>query len=254
MDRVGVHVEWERKNQMTKKPVIKIQRDFETQDFSYTMEDSWKSSLGQWTANNEGKKIPRSLCIFEMTYGCKILRQRMRQSNLYTYLKDLELDRFTSMALGQCAEQKTACLISFERLYNAWSISCMRGVLVHGWNYFPWHVNLLTECTCIWTWCHQFNVQGTETSNFSWTAAQSQVQRKLGLSFDDFNLERYEDWIGDKSWRRNSIQKCWQKSFDYSAQYFWNILLVSSVYLVYYTPSQRQLWNCYAYEMHVHTV
>jgi hypothetical protein len=29
---------------------------------------------------------------------------------------------------------------------------------------------------------------------------------------------------------------------------------VYSVYLVYYTPSQRQLWNCYAYEMHVHTV
>ncbi len=55
--------------------------DFETQAFSYTMEDSWKSSLWQWTANNEGEKIPRSLCIFEMTYGCEILRQRMRQSN-----------------------------------------------------------------------------------------------------------------------------------------------------------------------------
>ncbi len=55
--------------------------NFETQEFSYTMEDSWKSSLWQWTANNEGEKIPRSLCIFEMTYGCEILRQRMRQSN-----------------------------------------------------------------------------------------------------------------------------------------------------------------------------
>jgi hypothetical protein len=51
---------------------------------------------------------------------------------LYAYLKDLELDRFTTMALGQCAEQKTACSISFEKLYNAWLISCMRGVLVHG--------------------------------------------------------------------------------------------------------------------------
>ncbi len=60
MYRVGVHVEWERKNQMTKKSRDKDTKkmDFETQDFSYTMEDSWKSSLWQWTANNEGKKNP----------------------------------------------------------------------------------------------------------------------------------------------------------------------------------------------------
>ncbi len=71
------------KTRWQKIAVIKIQRKWilKHKDFSYTMEDSGKSSLSQWTASNEGKKIPRSLCIFEMTYGCEILRQRMRQSN-----------------------------------------------------------------------------------------------------------------------------------------------------------------------------
>ncbi len=107
--------------------------DFETQDFSYTMEDSWKSFLWQWTANNEEKNIPRSLCIFEMTYGCEILRQRMRQSNFsMPTWKTLNWTDLHQWHLVNVLSKKLLVQIQFETLYNAWSISCMRVVLVHG--------------------------------------------------------------------------------------------------------------------------
>ncbi len=90
------------KTRWPKKAVIKIQRKWILKHKIFLT--LWKTPENLLSDNGQQitkeKKIPRSLCIFEMTYGCEILRQRMRQSNLYAYLKDLELDRFTSMALG----------------------------------------------------------------------------------------------------------------------------------------------------------